>query len=50
MKRELKKLSIMIDKETYEKLKKDAEKTTCSISFIVRDALREYYKNKRRVK
>ena len=47
--RKLRKLTIMIDEETYNKLKHDAEKNLCSISLIVRDALRKYYQ-KRRVK
>jgi len=46
MKRKLKKLSVTIDEKTFEKLKEDAEKSLCSISLIVRDALREYYENK----
>ena len=48
-KNKLRKLTIMIDEETYNKLKQDAEKNLCSISLIVRDALREYYQ-KRRIK
>jgi len=54
MKRKLKKLSVTIDEQTFEKLKKDADESLCSISLIVRDALREYYQNrennKRRVR
>jgi len=48
MKNELKKLSIMIDEQTLKKLKEDAKKSTCSISFIVRDALRKYYEEKQK--
>jgi metal-responsive CopG/Arc/MetJ family transcriptional regulator len=45
-KNKLKKLSVSIPEELFKKLEKDAEQTMCSISFIVRDALRQYYQNK----
>jgi len=46
VKPKFKKLTITLDEKTYQKLKEDAEQTMCSMSFIVRDALREYYENK----
>ena len=46
MKTKFKQICVTIDEKTYQKLKEDAEQTMCSMSFIVRDALREYYENK----
>ena len=43
MKQKLKTLTVSIPPELYKKLKKDADKNVCSISFIVRDALKKYY-------
>ena len=45
-KKTLKTMSVVVDKETYNKLKKEANEKMCSISLIVRDALHQYYKNK----
>jgi len=48
MKKEKKTLSIIVDKETYELLQKEAEDNMCSISYIVRKALKDYFnKNKK---
>ena len=45
-KRKMKTMSVVVDEETFNKLKKDADEKMCSISLIVRDALHQYYKNK----
>lgn len=39
-------MSVVVDEDTFNKLKKDADEKMCSISLIVRDALHKYYKNK----
>ena len=45
-KKEMKTMCVVVDEDTFNKLKKDADDRMCSVSLIVRDAIKKYYQNK----